>query len=93
MLLFVFIFIPFIIIKYQINTYYLEKRGVSAKATVIKVVGGLSDYTLTYRYEVNGQLFERKTPRASKRVSVGKQIDIIYDSLDCENCRIVWKKE
>ena len=93
MLLFIFLFVPFIIIKYQIDTYYLEKRGVYGKATVIKVVGGLSDYTHTYKYRVNGVLYEQMEHRASKRVSVGKEVDIIYDSLDCENCRIIWKEE
>jgi accessory gene regulator protein AgrB len=93
MLLFIFLFVPFIIIKYQIDTYYLEKRGVSTKATVIKVAGALPNYTYTYRYEVNDEFFERTSPRASKRINVGEQIAIIYDSLDCENSRIIWKKE
>ncbi len=90
MLFFIFVFIPFIIIKYQINSYHLEERGVRSKATVTKVVGSLSSYTHTYRYEVDGKFYEGMGHRASKKVGVGQQLNIIYDSLDCETCRIIW---
>lgn len=89
LILLIFVIVPFVIWKYQINIKNLKKRGVYSEGTVVKI-DGFMGRQITYEYVVNGQKFESWIKIKSNHYKIGDRVKIIYDSLDVENVEYVW---
>ncbi|PJB58325.1 MAG: hypothetical protein CO098_09235 [Bacteroidetes bacterium CG_4_9_14_3_um_filter_41_19] len=89
--LIIFVVAPIVFVKYQIDSNNLEKRGVNGRAIVIKVEG-FNNKKVTYEYEVKGIVYQKWFKRASNNLKVGQEISFTYDSLDADNCRVIWKE-
>ena len=86
----VFIVFPFIIWRGIIDEKNLKERGKIGIATVIEVKGITGD-RVVFQYEANGREIEKiRDVRRNLSLKRGDKLEIMYDSLDVENMKIIW---
>lgn len=85
--------LPFVLWKGCSREKDLNERGKIGEGLVVDIKG-VKKNKIVFHYTIGGRVYEKvRDARSSDyRIAVGEKIMILYDSLDFENVKIVWKK-